>query len=58
MSTARKTIYEVKKDGVLKMSTTSIEAFYTKDIREKMRKSGYKLYENGKIFKENGKMKG
>ena len=45
-------MYAIKKDGVLKMSTEHIECLYDKNIRAQMRKAGYKIYKDGKIFKE------
>lgn len=45
-------MYEAKKDGKTKMSTEHESCFYTKEIRAQMRKAGFKLYKNGKIFKE------
>lgn len=44
--------FEIKKDGALKMSTEQITCLYDKNIRAQMRKSGYKIYKDGKIFKE------
>lgn len=46
-------MYEVKKDGVLKMSTSDEKCIYTKEIRAQMRKAGFKVYKDGKILKEN-----
>lgn len=45
-------MYEIKKGGVLKMSTENIKCLYDKNIRAQMRKAGYKIYKDGKIFKE------
>lgn len=45
-------MYEIKKDGVLKMSTNDEKCLYDKNIRAQMRKSGYKIYKDGKIYKE------
>ncbi len=45
-------MYEVKKDGVLKMSTEKEECLYTKEIRAQMRKAGFKIYKDGKIWRE------
>ena len=46
------TMYEIKKDGVLKMSTESEKCIYNKEIRAQLRKAGFKIYKDGKIFKE------
>lgn len=45
-------MYEFKKYGVLKMSTNDEKCIYTKEVRAQMRKSGFKIYKNGKIYKE------
>lgn len=45
-------MYEVKKDGVLKMSTNDEKCLYTKEVRAQMRKAGFKIYKDGKIYKE------
>lgn len=45
-------MYEIKKDGVLKMSTEDEKAIYTKEIRAQIRRAGFKIYKDGKIFKE------
>ena len=45
-------MYEIKKDGVLKMSTESENCIYNKEIRAQLRKAGFKIYKDGKIFKE------
>lgn len=45
-------MYEVKKDGVLKMSTKDEKCLYSKEIRAQIRKSGFKIYKDGKIYKE------
>lgn len=45
-------MYEVKKDGMLKMSTESEKCIYTKEVRAQLRKAGFKIYKDGKIFKE------
>ena len=48
----RMKMYEIKKDGVLKMSTESEKCIYTKEIRAQIRRAGFKIYKDGKIFKE------
>ena len=45
-------MYEIKKDGVLKMSTENENCIYTKEIRAQIRRAGFKIYKDGKIFKE------
>ena len=45
-------LFEVRKDGKIMMSTRYKEAAYDKRTRASMRKAGYKLYLNGKPFKE------
>lgn len=44
--------FEVRRDGKTLMSTRHKEAVYDKRTRASMRKAGYKLYLNGKPFKE------
>lgn len=47
-----KMTYEIKKDGVLKMSTDSLKCLYDKKTRDTMRKVGYKIYKDGKVFRD------
>lgn len=49
--------YEVRQNGVLKMSTNDKAAFYTKLTRAQMRKAGYELFKDGKLFTEEEKTK-
>lgn len=42
--------WEVKKDGVKHMSTTTDSCFYPDDIVKGMIKAGYKIYKDGKIY--------
>lgn len=44
--------FEVKKDGVVKMSTDEEACIPDKETRDCMRRAGYKLYLGGKIYKE------
>lgn len=44
--------FEVKKDGRTVMQTTERNCIPNKSDREDMRRAGYKLYLDGKIFKE------
>ncbi len=44
--------FEIKKDGIVKMSTENEKALYDKNTRAQIRKSGHKIYKDGKIFKE------
>lgn len=58
MKTASSTVlkekmtYEIKKDGVLKMSTNFLNCLYDKKTRDSMRKAGYKIYKDGKVFRD------
>lgn len=44
--------FEVKKDGVLKMHTEHEDCIPDAKTRAQLRKAGYKLYLDGKLFKE------
>ena len=43
---------EVKKDGKIVMQTIEGSCIPDKETREHMRRAGYKLYLDGKIYKE------
>lgn len=45
-------MYEVKLNGVTKMSTESLSCLYTKKIRDQMRACGYIIYKDGKVFEK------
>lgn len=45
-------LFEVKKDGVVKFSTTDESCVPDKETRKQMREAGYKLYKDGKVFKD------
>ena len=44
--------FEVKKDGRVVMQTIEESCIPDKETREYMRRAGYKLYLDGRIFKE------
>ena len=44
--------FEVKKDGKTKMQTDEESSIPDRETREQMRRAGYKLYLDGKIYKE------
>jgi len=45
-------LFEVKKDGKVYMSTKSEKCIPDKETRKQMRAAGYKLYKDGKVFKD------
>ena len=45
-------LFEVRRDGKTLIATRYKSAVYDKRTRASMRKAGYKLYLNGKPFKE------
>lgn len=45
-------LFEVKKDGVVKMFTTNKKCVPDKDTLKKMKAAGYKFWLNGKIYKD------
>lgn len=44
-------LFEVKKDGIVKMSTTYEICIYDRQIRRLLRDAGYKLYLDGKEWR-------
>ena len=44
--------FEVKQDGIVKMSTEHEECMYDKHTRAQIRKAGLKIYKDGKLWKE------
>ena len=44
--------FEVKKDGKVVMQTIEENCIPDKDTRDSMRRAGYKLYLDGKTYKE------
>ena len=47
--------FEVKKNGATLMQTEEENCIPDKETRDDMRKAGYKLYLDGKIYKEQNK---
>lgn len=44
--------FEVKRDGITKMQTAEPQCIPSREERDELRKAGYKLYLDGKLFKE------
>ena len=44
--------FEVKRDGVTRASTIYPACYPNRERRDQLRKSGYKLYLGGKVYKE------
>lgn len=45
-------LFEVKKDGKTYISTDSKDAIPEKNVLREMKKSGYKIYINGKLWRD------